>query len=77
MTHQGSVVSITIVLTAATVIVLGYGVGRTHAAWLLARAARQEVPKLRRTAWARTRSLATGVLILLAVLVAAVNDIIR
>lgn len=75
--HQSPVVSIAIVLTAATVIVLGYGVGRTHAAWLLARATRHEVPKLRRIAWARTRGVAGGILLLITVLAAALNDIVR
>ena len=75
--HQSSVVSVAVVLTAATVIVLGYGMGRTHAAWLLARATRREVPRLRRIAWAHTRSVAGGILLLLAVLAAAVSDLVQ
>lgn len=75
--HQSSVVSIAIILTAVSVIVLGYGMGRTHAAWQRVSATRHEVPKLRRVAWARTRGVAGGILLLLTVLAAAVNDIIR
>lgn len=75
--HQSSVVSVAIVLTAVTVIVLGYSVGRAHAAWLLVRGTRREVPKLRREAWARTRGLAGGAVLLVAVVAAAVNDLVH
>ena len=75
--HQSSDVSVAIILTAVTVITLGYGVGRAHAAWLLARGARREVPKLRRIAWSHTRGVAGGVLLLLVVLTMAVNDVLH
>lgn len=74
--HQTSDVSVAIVLTAITVIALGYGIGRTHAAWILARGARREVPKLRRVAWAHTRGVAGGIVLLLAVLTVAVSEIL-
>ncbi len=70
-------VSIAVVLTAVTVVIVGYAAGRTHAAWLDVRGARGEVPKARRAAWARTRGLAGGVLLVLAVLAVGVGDIRR
>lgn len=70
-------VSAAIVLTAVTVVVVGYGLGRAHAAWLDVRGARREVPKARRAAWNRTRGLAGGVVLVLAVIVVAVTDVLR
>jgi uncharacterized membrane protein len=75
--HQSSVVSVAVILTALTVVVLGYSAGRTHAAWLRVRTARNQIPELRRVAWARTRGLAGGILLVLALLAAAVNDVVR
>ena len=75
--HQSSDVSVAIILTAVTVVSLGYGIGRSHAAWILARGARREVPKLRRAAWSHTRGVAGGIVLLLIVLTVAVNDILR
>jgi hypothetical protein len=75
--HQSSVVSVAIVLTAVTVIVLGFGLGRASAAWHDVRGARREVPKLRRIAWGRTRGVAGGFLMLIAVLAVAVNEMVR
>ncbi len=70
-------VSAAIVLTAVTVVLVGYGVGRAHAAWLDVRLARREVPRARRIAWQRTRGLAGGVLLVLAVLAVAVGELLR
>jgi hypothetical protein len=70
-------VSAAIVITAVTVIVLGYSAGRAHAAWLDVRGARREVPKARRAAWGRTRGLAGGVLLFLVVIAAAVTDLLH
>jgi hypothetical protein len=75
--HSSSVVSVAIVLTAVTVLVLGYGLGRTSAAWHDVRGARREVPKLRRVAWARTRGVAGGVVLLAAVLAVAATDLVH
>jgi hypothetical protein len=69
--HRIAVVSATALLSTVAVVLLGYGVGRAHAAWLDVRGARHELPKLRRAAWARTRAVAGGVLLLLAAVAVA------
>ncbi|MEV4637026.1 hypothetical protein AB0J80_06705 [Actinoplanes sp. NPDC049548] len=64
-------VSVATVMTAATVIVIGYRAGRAHAAWRDLRAAKRDVPAKRKIAWGHTRPLLLGALFLLATLVAA------
>ena len=72
--HQSSAVSVATVMTAATVIVIGYRAGRAHAAWREVRIARRAVPAKRRTAWAQTRPLLVGGLFLLLTMVAVGYD---
>ena len=56
--HQSSAVSVASLLTAATVLVLGYRLGRTHAAWRDLREARRAVVVTRRLARRHTAGLA-------------------
>ncbi|BCJ54955.1 hypothetical protein Asp14428_64300 [Actinoplanes sp. NBRC 14428] len=72
--HQSSAVSVATVVTAATVIMIGYRVGRAHAAWRDLRAAKRDVPAKRKIAWGHTRPLLLGALFLLATMVAAAYD---
>jgi hypothetical protein len=72
--HQSSAVSVATVMTTATVILIGYRVGRAHAAWADFRRARRDVPAKRRIAWGHTRPLLLGSLFVLAVFVAAAYD---
>jgi hypothetical protein len=72
--HQSSAVSVATVLTAATVILIGYRLGRAHAAWRDVRAVKRDVPAKRRIAWGHTRPLFFGSLLLLAIAVAAAYD---
>jgi hypothetical protein len=66
--HQSSAVSVASVLTAATVIVLGYRAGRTHAAWRDVRSAKRSVLVNRRYAWSHTiRMVVSGLAILAAI----------
>ena len=58
--HQSSAVSVASLLTAATVLVLGYRLGRTHAAWRDVRAAKRSVGISRRIAWRHTAGLTFG-----------------
>jgi hypothetical protein len=64
--HTIAAVSATALVSTVVVVLIGYGVGRAHSAWLEVRGARRELPKLRRVAWARTRAVVGGVLLLLA-----------
>lgn len=69
--HTIAAVSATALLSTVAVVALGYGVGRAHAAWLDVRGARRDVPHLRRVAWARTKAVFGGVLLLAAVIIVA------
>ncbi|MDP9819455.1 hypothetical protein [Spirilliplanes yamanashiensis] len=73
--HRIAVMSVAALLSTVAMVLLGYGVGRAHAAWLDVRGARRELPHLRRTAWARTRAVAGGVLLLLAAVAVAATAI--
>jgi hypothetical protein len=77
MPNHQSPVSVAIVLTAAAVVFIGFRLGRTSAAWRDVRNARRDVPVKRRAAWRHTRGATTGVVVLIAVLAAAINDMIR
>lgn len=68
--HQSSAVSVVSVLTA-TVLVLGYRLGRTHAAWRDVRSARQAVVDSRKHAWRHTAQCTVGVLAVLVTLAIA------
>jgi hypothetical protein len=72
--HQSSAVSIATVLTAATVIVIGYRIGRAHAAWRDVRSARRDLPAKRRTAWSQTRPLIFGAAFLVLTVLATAYD---
>ncbi|WP_199511057.1 hypothetical protein [Nucisporomicrobium flavum] len=63
--------SVATMITAVTVLTIGYRAGRAHAAWRDLRAAKRDVPARRRIAWGHTRPLLMGVLILMATLIAA------
>jgi hypothetical protein len=72
--HQSSAVSVASVLTAATVLALGYRAGRTHAAWREVRAAKRAVVANRRHAWAHTvRTAAAAAALLLTIGAIAVS----
>jgi hypothetical protein len=73
--HQSSAVSVASVLTAATVLVLGYRLGRTHAAWRDVRSAKRSVSASRRAAWRQTLAVFLGAAAVLATLVAAGYDL--
>jgi hypothetical protein len=70
--HQSSAVSVATAMTAATVIILGYRLGRAHAAWQDVRSTKRDLPVKRRTAWGHTRALVIGAVLLLASFLAAV-----
>lgn len=69
--HQSSAVSVATVITAATVVALGYRAGRAHAAWKDVRDARRAVRINRRHAWRHTLVLGFGTVAVLVTLVAA------
>jgi len=69
--HPSSAVSFATIITATTVIVIGYRVGRAHAAWLNYRAARRDVPAKRKIAWGHARPLFLGGLLMLVTFIAA------
>jgi hypothetical protein len=73
--HPSSAVSVASVLTATTVLVLGYRLGRTHAAWRDVRSAKRSVSASRRAAWRHTVVLVAGAAALLVTLVAAGYDV--
>lgn len=75
--HQSSAVSVVSVLTATTVLVIGYRIGRTHAAWKGVRDAKRAVAAGRRQAWRHTLAATMGAAALLATLVAAGYDLSR
>jgi hypothetical protein len=66
--------SVAALMTAATVIVIGYRIGRAHAAWRDVRSAQRDVPAKRRIAWHHTRPLFLGGLFLLLTFAAAAYE---
>ena len=75
--HQSSAVSVASLLTAATVLVLGYRLGRAHAAWRDVREAKRAVAVTRRLAWRHTAGLAAGGVAVLLTLIAIGYDLAR
>jgi len=69
-----SAVSIATVMTAVIVSIIGYRVGRAHAAWRDVRAVRRDLPAKRRMAWRQTRPLFLGALFLVIAFAAAAYD---
>jgi hypothetical protein len=61
-------------MTAATVIVIGYRIGRAHAAWRDVRSVKRDLPNKRRIAWRHTRPLLFGGIFLLLTVTAAAYD---
>ncbi len=72
--HQSSAVSVATVMTAATVIVIGYRLGRAHAAWRDVRSAKRDLPAKRRIAWGHTRPLLFGAVFVALTVAAAAYD---
>jgi hypothetical protein len=72
--HQSSAVSVASVLTAATVLALGYRAGRTHAAWRDVRSAKRAVTLHRRHAWGHTFRTVVGALAILVTLAVVAYD---
>ena len=75
--HQSSAVSVASVVTVATVLVLGYRLGRAHAAWRDWREAKRAVGAARRVAWRHAAGLAAGAFAVLVTLVAIGYDVTR
>ena len=69
--HPGSAVIVAVVLTAATVLVVGYRLGRTHSAWRDVHDARRALRATRRDALASTVQFITASVIILGTLFAA------
>lgn len=72
--HQSSAVSLASLITAGTVLVIGYRAGRTHAAWRDLRDAKKAVGGARRTAWRHTFVLVMGTIALLLALATAMSN---
>jgi len=72
--HQSSAVSVATVMTAATVIVIGYRLGRAHAAWRDVRSSKRDLPAKRRIAWGLTWPLVFGTFFVLLTAAAAAYD---
>jgi hypothetical protein len=72
--HQSSAVSVASVLTAATVLAIGYRAGRTHAAWRDVRSAKRAVVLNRRHAWGQTLRVFVGAVAILVTLAAVAYD---
>ncbi|MFG1604148.1 hypothetical protein [Actinoplanes sp. NPDC049265] len=70
--HQSSALSLASLITAATVLVVGYRAGRTHAAWREHRDVKRAVKATRRTAWRHTVVLTMGTAALVVTLAAAI-----
>ena len=66
--------SVATMITAVTVLMIGYRAGRAHAAWRDLRAAKRDVPAKRKLAWGHTRPLLLGGLLVLVSLIAAAYD---
>ncbi|BCJ42218.1 hypothetical protein GCM10010168_87840 [Actinoplanes ianthinogenes] len=64
-------------LAVATVPVIAYRLGRTHAAWQDARSSKRSFRQDRRTAWSHTARLAAGAALVLLGLTAAAYDLAR
>src|SRR5690242_18998386 len=75
--HPSSAVSFAAILTAATVNVVGYRLGRTHSAWRAVHDARQALRSTRRDALASTVQFITASVIILATLFAAAFNAAR
>ena len=75
--HPISAVSLATILTATTVILIGYRAGRTHAAWRDLRDAKRAVQLNRRHAWAHSVRLAATVLAVLATMLIAAYNAVR
>ncbi|MEU4241385.1 hypothetical protein [Actinoplanes sp. NPDC026619] len=75
--HPSSAVSVAAVLTAATVIVVGYRLGRTHSAWRDVHNARRALRSTRRDALAQTVQFISASVIILATLFAAAFNAAR
>ena len=73
--HPISAVSVASIVTATTVIIIGYRAGRAHAAWKDLREAKRAVHHTRRHAWAHSARLAGGVLVVLAAVAAGAYDL--
>ena len=69
--HPGSAVGLATLITAATILILGYRAGRTHAAWRDLREAKKAVKGARRTAWRHVVVLTMGTVALLVTVLAA------
>jgi len=71
--HQGSAVSVALIMTGAVIIVvIGYRIGRARAAWHDVGLVKRDLPVKRRLAWGHTRPLIVGAfLVLLTFAVAA------
>jgi hypothetical protein len=67
-------VSVATIVTAATVMALGYRAGRSHAAWKDVRDAKRAVAANRRAAWRHTVALTVGTAVVLVTLLAAGYD---
>ncbi|MFI5931051.1 hypothetical protein [Actinoplanes sp. NPDC051494] len=65
------VVGVATVLTAASILMIGYRVGRTHAAFRDLRAARRDIPGKRKMFWGLARPLILGGLFLLTTFIVA------
>jgi hypothetical protein len=72
--HPTTAVNVATILTAATVLVLGYRWGRTHAAWKDVHAAKRAVAVNRRHAWGHTIRLLLGAAALFATVAAAAYE---
>ncbi|GAB1693747.1 hypothetical protein KRM28CT15_55500 [Krasilnikovia sp. M28-CT-15] len=69
-----SAVSVATIVTAATVVAIGYRIGRAHAAWRDVRAAKRDVPAKRRVAWGHTRGILLTAFAIVAILLASAYD---
>ncbi|WP_412752350.1 hypothetical protein [Krasilnikovia sp. M28-CT-15] len=66
--------SVATIVTAATVVAIGYRIGRAHAAWRDVRAAKRDVPAKRRVAWGHTRGILLTAFAIVAILLASAYD---
>jgi hypothetical protein len=72
--HQGSAVGVVSVLTAATVIVVGYRHGHNPSAWRATRRQKRAARHTQPHAWIPTAQFMTVLLVILAVMFAAAYD---
>ncbi|MFF5293166.1 hypothetical protein [Paractinoplanes globisporus] len=75
--HQSSAVTAAAVLTAATVIVVGYRLSRGHSTWRDLHEARQALRSTRRDALVHTVQFLTSALVILGLLFAAAFNAAR